>query len=512
MGVKPKFSSIIMAYNGDLSEVDYLLPSFNPASLTVPKLRAILVEHKISYPASAKKPQLIDIFNEELVPKSRKILAARERVRRTSRGITDMPSSQEGTVNGEDEGEDGSMPPPPLPDTKKRKPRMSSRTPVDEGDSGASGGRTSSSRKRSIKHARSSDTEPESGSNAQKPPARRTRKSEVTPGIKIEEPEDRPIRPPMRSSAFSDENPFQSGSSPLDPNESRRRSSGLVNGDRRKSTSGRRRTEGVLVPENGRLRQADGVIVPSARTFEVSTSKVRKQRVAEEQEDEVEAGEEFSPSETLELVRERAANGEQDILPPRKKKRPQTTSSIPKSAPWVILTTLLAGYALWFRQEKHEIGYCGVGQPSTALSKVHLPEWAEFLQPTCESCPQHAYCYEGMDTRCEDDFVLKPHPLSLGGLVPIPPTCEPDGEKARKVKVVTDRAVEELRDRNAQWECGTLVDDKGKSLPTPEIDTQELKSTIATKRRKGLTDAEFDELWKQAIGDIESRDDVSSNG
>ena len=503
-----------MAFNDDLTDMEYLSPSFNPASLTVPRLRAILLEHKISYPASAKKPQLIDIFTEELAPRARSILAARERVRRTSRGIMDMPSSQEGTVDGEDEDDDESMPPPPLPDPRNRKPRKSPRTPVDEGDSGASGGRTSSSRKRSSKHARSSDTEIENAGNTQQPPARRSRTSEVTPSIKIEEPEDRPTRPPMRSSAFSDENPFQSGSSPLDPGESRRRSSGVVSMDRRKSTSRRRRTEGIPGTEKGRIKQEDGVVVPSTKTFEVSSSKVRKSRAKREPEpeDEVEAGEEFSPSETLELVRERAANGEKDILPPRRKKRPQKASSIPRSAPWVFLTTLLSGYALWFRQEKLNTGYCGVGRPSTALSSTHLPDWAEFLQPSCEPCPQHAYCYEGMETRCEDDFVLKPHPLSLGGLVPLAPTCEPDGEKVRRVKAVADRAVEELRDRNAKWECGTLVDEKGKSLPSAEVDTEDLKSDVAKKRRKGMSEAEFEDLWKHAIGEIVSRDEISTHG
>lgn len=264
--------------------------------------------------------------------------------------------------------------------------------------------------------------------------------------------------------------------------------------------------------EKARPKQEDGIVVPSAKTFEVSSSSVRRPETKQESEGEVEAGEEFSPSETLELVRERAAAGEKDILPPRRKKRPQKASSIPGSAPWVILTTLLSGYALWFRQEKFETGYCGVGRPSTALSNVHLPDWADFLQPSCEPCATHAYCYEGMETRCEADFVLKPHPLSLGGLVPLPPTCEPDGEKFRRAKAVADRAVEELRDRNAKWECGTLVDEKGKSIPTAEIDGEHLKSTVAKKRRKGMSDAEFDDFWRHAMGEIANRDEMSSNG
>lgn len=495
-----------MASNTDLVDVEYLSPSFDPASLTIPKLRSIFVEHNIPFPASAKKPQLIDIFTHELVPRSRKILAARERVKRTSRGITDMPSSQEGTVNGDEDDDTGSMRPPPLPHAQKRKSRHSSRTPVDDGD----GDRVSSSRKRSSKHARSSDTEADLRAEVQQPPSRRNRRSETTLTLKVEEPDNSARRPPIRSSAFSDENPFQSGSSPLAATETRRKSA-VSGGDRRKSTSKRRKTTSVPSTEVSTHKQEDSIVVPSSQRFDVSPASARNTRIKQEQTGGLEAGEEFSPEETLELVRERARNGERDILPPRRKQLLKP-SLVPRSAPWVILTSLLAGYALWFRQEKFAEGYCGVGRPSTALSNVQLPEWASFLQPTCESCPPHAYCYEGMETRCEKDFVLSPHPLSLSGIVPIPPTCEPDGEKVRRVKAVADRAVEELRDRNAKWECGTLVDEKGKSVLTAEVDTQDLKSAVVRKRRRGMSEDEFEDLWKEAIGEIMTREDVSSNG
>ena len=42
----------------------YLEPDFDPSSLTIPRLRSILVAHGVDYPASSKKAQLIDIFNE----------------------------------------------------------------------------------------------------------------------------------------------------------------------------------------------------------------------------------------------------------------------------------------------------------------------------------------------------------------------------------------------------------------------------------------------------------------
>lgn len=493
------------------TEMEYLTPSFDPSSLTVPRLRAILVSHDISYPASAKKPQLIDIFNQELVPRSRRILAARSRTKRTSKGIIDMPSSQEETVEGDYNTVDeavATMPPPPVPETLKRKPRKSDRTVV--GNAVADqpvNGRLSSGRKITTKHARPSDTETEPELEPKRSSARKTRKSEATPTMKIDAPQDSATRPSLGESTFSDDNPFQSGSSPLAQSESRRRSTG-ANNERRKCSPRRRKTEGVGQVDQSRIKQEDGVVVPSVKTFEVPVARLRKSRLKEDSDDGVEIGEEFTPEEQLELVRERSKNNEKDVSPPRKKKRPGKPGLVPKSAPWVIIMTLLTGYGLWWRREKLEVGYCGIGRPSNSMSSLKIPEWTGSLQPQCEPCPQHAICYEGLETRCEVDYVLEPHPLSLKGLVPLPPTCEPDGEKVRRIKVVADRAIEELRDRKAKWECGTLVDDQGKSIPTVELDEKSLKKIVGRNRRRGMTEVEFEDLWNGALGEIIGREEV----
>ncbi len=488
-------------------EMEYLSPSFEPSSLTVPKLRGILISHDISYPASAKKSQLIDIFTQQLIPRSRRILAARSRTRRTSKGITDMPSSQESTVDGDEDEDDNAslMPPPPTP---KRTTRKSGRISSEDTEPSMNR-RVSIARKSSTKHARPSDTETDPELETKRPLVRKTRKSGITPTIKVDQANDRPVRPSLKESPFSDENPFQSGSSPLLPAESRRRSAG-TSGDRRKSTSRRRKTEGVSSSEVSRIKQQDGVVVPTSKTFEVPVTRLKrpKHKIQDEPHDSIEAGEDFTPEEKLELVRARAANGDVDILPPRRKKRSHNSSSVPRSAPWVVIIALLSGYSLWFRQEKIQVGYCGIGRSLDALSNVQIPEWASALQPTCEPCPQHAYCYEGMETRCEQDSVLKPHPLSLGGLIPLPPTCEPDGEKARRVKAVAARAVEELRERKAEFECGTLTDEQGKGTPPLEISAETLKNEVSKKRRKGMSPAEFEDLWKGAIGEIVGREEV----
>ena len=489
-----------------MDEMEYLQPSFDPSSLTMPRLRNILMTHDIQYPASAKKAELVDTFNQDLKPQARKLLSTRDRVRRTSKGITDMPSSQDGTIDGDNEDRSSIPPPPtPRPHTARKSVRSSTEDRLSE-EAAPSMRRTPGGKRSSNKHAHLSDTEtdPDVPKQAKKG---RPRKSEATPRVKQEEPEQASSRPPMPSSAFSDENPFQSGSSPLTVEANRRRSAGTPNAhrERPRSSSGRRKTEGN---SRSNIKQKNDVMVPTSKTFEMPASALRKSRDASH--DTVEAGEEFAPDEQLELQHEEAANGNKKLLGPRRVRRSKK-SKIPKSAPWLVLSTLFLGYATWYRQEKLSVGYCGIGRPSDALSNVQVPEWAGALIPTCEPCPQHAICYEGMETRCENDFILRSHPLSLGGLVPIPPTCEPDGTKVRRVKAVADRAIETLRERKAQVECGTLKDERGNDMPAA-IPEQELKKEVGKSRTRAMSAQEFEDLWKDAIGEIAGREEVVSSG
>lgn len=47
---------------------EYLDPGFEPSSLLVVHLRAILTNHDVKYPTNATKAQLIRLFNDNIVP------------------------------------------------------------------------------------------------------------------------------------------------------------------------------------------------------------------------------------------------------------------------------------------------------------------------------------------------------------------------------------------------------------------------------------------------------------
>ncbi|KAJ6446155.1 sister chromatid separation protein (Src1) [Purpureocillium lavendulum] len=475
---------------------DYLQEGFDPRSVTMPRLRSILVTHNVEYPSTAKKPQLVQLVSDHVLPQVPKLRAQRARAKRSSYGIVNAGSAQD--TNTWDD-----LPPSRPVSRRSMSPRKSSaRVKVEEDEHEVSHLRSPRKRSsRSVSRALS-HTDDDAASEVSRS-TRRSRRT-VTPQIKPESDEeedeeqadddDDTVVHHGDESVFTDDNPFQSGSSPpsVKTPTNRRRTTGE---DVFQSTkSSRRRTDGVV----DRRQSSRSFAVPATRLRSLTPEMV------------LEPGEEFTPDEQLELE-EAASKGELPLVP-----RPSATKSGRQTSLTtpliVLLLALLSAYGAWYRQEKIAVGYCGLGRPAKTLvpPEVPVPDvLVPFVEPQCEKCPAHAFCYEDFSIRCEKDFILKPHPLSLGGLIPLPPSCEPDGERARRVKAVADKAIEELRDRRAKFECGNLVDETGKQEDSPAIAEEELKASVSKKRSKKLNSKEFDDLWKDAIGDVAEREEVS---
>lgn len=465
----------------------YLEPGFDPSTLTVPRLRSILVAHNVDYPSSAKKQQLIDLFTDNVLPQARKIRQANSRVKRTSRGIEDIGTGRRGTGAGDPVDDD--IPPTPATGRSTRRTTRARTEEAIEVEPTPRGVRHSTAppegvtpRTVSGKHARTV------GAVKEEEPEPERKRVSRTPRVSAVKHED-------EESPFSSENVFQSGGS----SEFRRRSRSR-DADRRRTTLGssaaardlerrhqalRRRTDGVSPAK----RQMDGAVVPTRKTFEMPVSAFKRE--------EPEPSEEFTPEEEMEMVQAQQAG---ELVPAtRRTKRPGSNAKVGVGA---VLTVVMATLGSLWRQEKFNVGYCGVGQPSQELAGVEIPPWADSIRPQCEPCPPHAYCHEDLHTECESGFVLTHHPLSINGLLPIPPTCEPDSARARKIESVKSRAIETLRKQNADYECG--------SATKPEVKETDLKQAISTKRRKGMTNEEFEDLWASAIGEVAQMDEVHS--
>lgn len=469
----------------------YFEPDVDANKITVPELRSILLKHGVTYPSSAKKPVLVGLFNDAVAPQAAQVQRAHARTKRTTRGIQDVPSSSASTATTEETEDDTLLAPPAA--TTRRTSRRTTRAPTEETEEIARipRGKTPT-RAVPAKHSRA--TEPEVD---ERPAARRTRKS-VTPAVRDPSPDPEAWHRPAANSPFTQENPFQSGSSPPAPDsrDRRRRTMGSEQKERRKSEANRRKT---FQPNAEQLDE--GIVVPTRGQFNPS---IRKQ--VKEQEELSDAGEEFTPEEQLELVRERASAGMQDILPPRRRRQASKATGTLKAMSGTLLLTLAAVLGGAWRQEKIAVGFCGLSSDST-LAGVNIPDWASDMLPRCEPCPPHAQCARGLQLRCDPDFVRSDHPLSLNGLIPIPPTCEPDNEKTRKVKSVADRGVQLLRQRRAQYECGES-DAEGHKIESPEVSEDELKQQMATQKRKGMGDREFNDLFDRAWPEVTVREEV----
>lgn len=292
-------------------EYGYLQADFDPNTLTVPRLRSILVAHSVPYPSSAKKSDLVNLFNDQVAPQGRKLLKAQATTKRSTRGIVDMPSSQESTT-GDDEDDDENSPPPavtPARRSVRRSTRQASEDVIEP--------TPRTTRKSSVQAPEDVvESTPRVSRRTVAPPST-TKRVVSSKHARLDE-EDEPIedrhvkkQAPTRSihvqdqvhhvggeSPFSRENPFQSGSSPPSASrsksgEGRRTTLGTsMDRERRKSKDARRRTD-----EYKAVKQDPGFVVPSRSTFEVPVASYESDL------DDVQPGEEFTPEANQEIVK-----------------------------------------------------------------------------------------------------------------------------------------------------------------------------------------------------------------
>ncbi|CDR98645.1 related to SRC1-involved in sister chromatid segregation [Sporisorium scitamineum] len=69
---------------------EYMREGFDPNSLTMPQLRNILVEHEVRFSSAARKADLVQQFNEEVLPKTAFIRKKNASIVASSSGIIDM--------------------------------------------------------------------------------------------------------------------------------------------------------------------------------------------------------------------------------------------------------------------------------------------------------------------------------------------------------------------------------------------------------------------------------------
>ncbi|KAF9884214.1 inner nuclear membrane protein enriched at telomere/subtelomere region [Aspergillus nanangensis] len=191
--------------------------------------------------------------------------------------------------------------------------------------------------------------------------------------------------------------------------------------------------------------------------------------------------------------------------PARLRQREKTSSRcrLPLIA-FLVVSSIIGG---WWRHEKMQVGYCGVGTPHWSLHG-RVPDWVNrIVAPHCEVCPPHASCFPDMRVVCDEGFSIRPGSSVLGRLLPRP-KCEADRGRAYEVKRLARQVREELQVRHAAWRCGGYWGDpEGWTLAFPS--ETELKGTL-TANRTEISNATFGPLWEEALQQAVAQHEVKA--
>jgi hypothetical protein len=159
---------------------------------------------------------------------------------------------------------------------------------------------------------------------------------------------------------------------------------------------------------------------------------------------------------------------------------------------WMVLALtafagiIFGGVGAWWRTEKINVGYCGVGK-----SQWTMPSWLRrAVAPQCETCPAHAHCAAPFYARCDEDYRLHESRLGLWGLIPRPPRCEATTARARQITQLAQDISQEVRRTRSPWSCD----------PPPEITVEQTKHAVERRWESGGKPWNIDgDTWSLAL-------------
>ncbi|CUM63724.1 uncharacterized protein PRCAT00001308001 [Priceomyces carsonii] len=177
---------------------------------------------------------------------------------------------------------------------------------------------------------------------------------------------------------------------------------------------------------------------------------------------------------------------------------------------WFILISAgLFGY--WYREQTIMIGYCGEEIDVPTFSKSEgmpslLVSMGDYLdanfKPSCKPCPPHARCFPYLEIGCYEDFMeAKPWFAMIN---PSLKTCVPDTRKAEKLETMIDVALDMLRSKNAQRNCGTAP----KEDLEAGISVDTLHDLLFLIKAPYITTEEFEDLWNRSVVELQKEPEI----
>lgn len=197
--------------------------------------------------------------------------------------------------------------------------------------------------------------------------------------------------------------------------------------------------------------------------------------------------------------------------------RPSLLNKFLWSSFYLFSWLLLAGgtlFAYWYREQTFLVGYCGHEINKTTIPRSpDTPGWLvqagsyldQNFKPQCVECPQHARCFANLELGCYDDFV-EFTPWYFPYMPIVDPTlkkCIPDTKRAEKIEIMIDVALDLLRAKNANRNCGRSEDDLDAGI---QID--DLHDLLLAMKAPYITLEEFEDLWLRSVVELEKEPEI----
>ncbi|KAI8356429.1 Man1-Src1p-C-terminal domain-containing protein [Mortierella sp. GBAus27b] len=473
-------------------EAQYLHPDFDPWKIKMDQIRDILIQHHVKTPTGiVKKQQLVDLFIQHIRPKVPKLEESDSddktpKPASSSKARHHHAQEQEKTksdsIKQEQKDKTKQESAPVRPARLRRassKARMASEDALDEPA-------VKPKLKRSNSRAKTPSDKTDTELKPSEPPrGRKPRRPTLQSDDDDSEPVVKPIRVKRESKAksnFSDENPFQSGS------ESERK--------RSRSRSRTRKTK-----DTDKSATRDHVFkVPAQPAF----SKFMHDPVSNKGESSKSSS--HSKLRTVSLS---------DVPPPKPLHSEPAQSDLQNFLRnfrrhlgpfWLILSTVLLAYGIWYRQTTFDIGFCTEVDTKTPTSRP-------WFYPSCIPCPDHATCLRSdADPICHPEYLLKPQLLSFGNLLPLTPVCILDRTKEYQSLQVAD-AVEKLLQLHAgSVECSFSREKAPKDSLEYRVrrgmSLNELKDQLKELKDTNVSEEDFGHYWDRALKELGRRKSV----
>ncbi|RLV96614.1 Inner nuclear membrane protein SRC1 [Spathaspora sp. JA1] len=172
------------------------------------------------------------------------------------------------------------------------------------------------------------------------------------------------------------------------------------------------------------------------------------------------------------------------------------------------LVVLSGLFGYWYMEQSFLVGYCGqeiyteTFQNSDNPILHHIGKFLdEYAKPNCVPCPPHGRCFPNLELACYEDFIeFKPW---TNFFIPGNKKCIPDTKKAEKLEIMMEVALDLIRSKNAQVQCG-----KGRDDFESGISVQDLHDLLLAMKAPYITLEEFEELWERSVVELEKEPEI----